>query len=149
MNKLGLAIAITLGALVLNCSQGPHGHSGDGGMLGDAHADGTCCTLAPQTFTTIAQGDLPVGNNGEFPAPPVDVSAYRELVVGAVLTSGTCSPGGGTIAFQEPSTTVFISGQGLGRVRVDGPVAQLTVRTGNIGIACSGTAHYVIAGVSL
>jgi hypothetical protein len=150
MNRLGLALALTIGALVLNCTTAHHGNTGgDGGMLGDAHADGTCCTVTPQTFTTIAQGDVAVTNLGEFPTAPVDVSQYRELVVDAQLTSGTCFLSGGTIGFQEPGTTLFISRQGFGRARVDGPLAQVVVRTGNTGGSCSGTAHYIIAGVSL
>jgi hypothetical protein len=54
------------------------------------------------------------------------------------------------LVFQEPGSSVFIStGQGTnGRVRVDGPSAKIIGYPGNGG-ACTGTAHYVIAGVSL
>ncbi|HUJ62010.1 MAG TPA: hypothetical protein VLX92_26070 [Kofleriaceae bacterium] len=154
-HKLGMAFAITIGAFALHCTTshmgGGNGHGGDGGMVGDARADGggggACCTVTPQTFTTIAQGDITLGSSGQWASPAVDVSQYRELVVGYTQT-GNCDAFDPAIWFQEPNTTAWIAAEGMGRVQVQGPSAQITVLTNNVN-ACTGTAHYIIAGVSL
>src|SRR5262249_30717789 len=151
MNKLGLVFAITIGALVLNCTSTHHGNgNGDGGMLGDAHADpGACCTLTPQTFTTLAQGDFTLSSNTTLITAPVDVSQYREVVVGYQITSGNCYINSSSIGFKEPGTEVFITQQPSGRIRVDGPIAQGWFFTAFVAAGCSGTAHWVYAGVNL
>ena len=151
-DKFQYIFAIMVGAFALHCSQSAmHAGNGDGGGgITDARGDtGTCCAVQPQTFKLIGEGDVAMTYNTSFQTPTFDASQYRELIV-SITSSGTgCYVGGTSLVFQEPGSSVFIStNQATGRVRVDGPTAKITGYPGNSS-ACTGTAHYVVAGVAL
>jgi hypothetical protein len=127
--------------------------TGDGNHAGDAFADGmsggTCCTVTAPTFVNLGEGDLPVSTDGTVAAPPVDVSAYREVIVGAV--SSCSNPYRVQASFREPGSSVFLVTQDVSpagaRFRVDGPTFKPVFVVNSVSPPC--TLHYVIAGVGL
>jgi len=158
---LGLVLAISIGSVTLHCTSPHSGNSsgngtpaGDGGLVDGASAgtgSNTCCAAPLPAFTNIAEGNLAVSAQDsigvEFDTPPISVGSYAELVVG-ITTAGGCNASVAT-EFQEPGSSVFIyTNQTNGRIRIDGPTARLAVFANGPGVACSGSVHYVVAGVN-
>jgi hypothetical protein len=154
--NLVLVVSVLVASTLVQCGHDAMVHPES---ASDANADtgsgGTCCTPPKQTFTTLAEGDIPMNfttSEMRFTTPAVDVSAYREVVLGFSSTGGGCLIDADDVLFEEAGSSVFVyTGQLTtgGRIRVDGPTMQTRFRAVNSGISnCNGNLHYIILGVS-
>ncbi len=101
---------------------------------GNPTANADCGTPAtPPVFTELASGMAQNAGNSD----PIDVSAYREVVLQLTASSKSCSLGSVRPMFRQADDEVFAyTGQNFeassstlvipgGRIRVDGPQLQL------------------------
>lgn len=127
-SRITFVIAAILGSFSVYCVQ-----SAVQGSNPTANAD--CGTPAtPPAFTEIASG-MAAASGGT--TDPIDVSAYREVIVQVTSSSKSCNAGSLYPMFRQADDEVFAyTGQSIvdpqnvafipgGRVRVDGPQMQL------------------------
>jgi hypothetical protein len=153
---LHFTLAALVGAFFIYCTRDQLG--GDGGFVADAAADGQtgCCTAAPNSFTSLAEGTLDL-NSPQTQA--IAVGNYREVVVylETVATessncTGACCPHVGRARFRASSSASFGStGQDTrhgARLRVDGSELRLQLEDLASYSFCSRAEYrYAVAGV--
>jgi hypothetical protein len=145
-NRASLIAAIIIGTFVLSCAQKMMSdNSGTDGSIPDAMAETpTCCEVKPATITKLWEGTLSASTRT---SPDIATSAYREVIIYMVSASlGTgCSLGW---SWRPDASTPYGNiaddyGSARGRVPVSG--SHLRVELG--GTTCTGSIHYVVAGV--